>query len=91
MGEVDSGCGRCGDDLGPLLRLPPFPDLPDFLRGKSFAVVDGAIAASEAEAEELLAPFRALGPTVDTFRMMPTTGLNHLHMDPPQPVPAVAP
>ena len=72
-----------------LLRLPPLPDLPDFLRGKSFAVVDGAIAAPEAEAVELLAPLRGLGPVVDTFRMMPTAGLDHLHMDPPQPVPAV--
>jgi len=72
-----------------LLRLPPLPDLPDVLRGKSCAVVDGAIAAPEAEAEELLAPLRGLGPVVDTFRMMPTSGLDHLHMDPPQPVPAV--
>jgi len=72
-----------------LLRLPPVPDLPDFLRGQHFAVVDGAVAAPEAEAERLLAPLRALGPVVDTFRMMPTAGLFRLHMDPPQPVPAV--
>ncbi|HEY5150238.1 MAG TPA: FAD-binding oxidoreductase, partial [Mycobacterium sp.] len=65
-----------------LLRLPPLPDLPDFLRGKSFAVVDGAIAAPEAEAVELLAPLRGLGPVVDTFRMMPTSGLDHLQHGP---------
>ena len=72
-----------------LLRLPPLPDLPEFLRGKSFAIVDGAIAAPEQEARRLLDPLRELDPVVDTFGMMPTAGLDRLHMDPPQPVPAV--
>lgn len=32
---------------------------------------------------------RELGPTLDTFAMMPPTRLTELHMDPPEPVPAL--
>ena len=72
-----------------LLRLPPLPDLPDFLRGQTFAVVDGAIDREDAAAESLLAPLRALGPAIDTFQRMPVSWLGTIHMDPPGPVPAV--
>jgi len=71
-----------------LLRLPPMPELPDFLRGKSFVVVDGAIDASAEEAERMLAPLRALKPAMDTFALMPAAALGMIHMDPPQPSPA---
>jgi hypothetical protein len=71
-----------------LLRLPPMPELPDFLRGKSFVGVDGAIDASAEDAERLLAPLRALKPAMDTFALMPTAALGMIHMDPPQPSPA---
>lgn len=72
-----------------LLRLPPLPELPEPLRGNSFAVIDGAIDASVEQAEEMLAPLRALGPVMDTFAEMPTAGLGMIHMDPPTPVPGV--
>ncbi|GGM06973.1 FAD-binding oxidoreductase [Nakamurella endophytica] len=71
-----------------LLRIPPLPDLPDFLSGRSFAMVDGAVDLPEAEAAELLAPLRALGPVIDTFAPMSTADLGQLHMDPPGPAPA---
>ena len=38
---------------------------------------------------ELLAPLRALGPALDTFRPTPIAGAGQLHMDPPGPVPGV--
>jgi FAD/FMN-containing dehydrogenase len=72
-----------------LLRVPPLPDLPEFLRGQAFVGVDGAIDAPDAEAAALLEPLRALGPVIDTFGVMPTAQLAALHMDPPMPVPAV--
>lgn len=72
-----------------LLHLPPMPDLPDALRGKAFAGIDGAINATDAEADALLAPFVALGPTMNTFARMPATSLAQVHMDPPMPVPGV--
>ncbi len=72
-----------------LLRLPPLPELPEVFRGKSFAAVDGAIDAPVGEAERLLAPLRALGPSIDMFAPMPAAGLGQIHMDPPAPVPFV--
>jgi hypothetical protein len=71
-----------------LLRLPPMPELPDFLRGKSFVGVDGAIDASAEEAEWMLTPLRALKPAIDTFALMPVAALGMIHMDPPEPSPA---
>jgi hypothetical protein len=71
-----------------LLRLPPMPELPDFLRGKSFVGVDGAIDASAEEAEWMLTPLRALKPAIDTFALMPAAALGMIHMDPPEPSPA---
>jgi FAD binding domain len=72
-----------------LLRIPPLPDLPDFLRGQAFVGVDGAIDLPEAEAEAALEPLRALDPAIDTFGTMPASQLGLVHLDPPQPVPAL--
>ncbi|WP_051265929.1 FAD-binding oxidoreductase [Nakamurella lactea] len=71
-----------------LLHLPPLPELPEFLRGKAFVGVDGAIDADPERAAALLAPIRDLGPAVDTFGPMPAAELGTIHMDPPVPVPA---
>ncbi len=72
-----------------LLRVPPLPDVPEPLRGKAFAVINGAVDAPAGQAQELLAPLRALGPVMDTFDVMPTAALAMIHMDPPTPVPGV--
>jgi hypothetical protein len=73
-----------------LLRLPPLPDLPDFLRGKSFVTIDGAIELPAQDAATLLTPLRALGPAVDTFAVMPAAELDRIHLDPLAPVPFAA-
>jgi hypothetical protein len=44
------------------------PELPDFLRGKAFALVEAAFLGGEEEAAELLRPLRELSPDMDTFR-----------------------
>ncbi len=73
--------------VGRYLRLPPLPDIPEALRGKSFVVVE-AIHLGEPElADELLAPLRALDPINDTIQPMPIPALSHMHMDPEHPVP----
>ena len=88
--ELDESATTCVR----LLRLPPMPELPDALRGKSFVAVDGAIQAGAdplglaAWAQRLLAPLRALGPVMDTFAVMPAAALGQIHMDPPDPTPA---
>ncbi|MGN0062876.1 MAG: FAD-binding oxidoreductase [Nocardioides sp.] len=73
-----------------IMRFPPFPELPDFLRGRSLVVLDAAVLLDDAAAVELLAPFRALGPELDTFARVPSSALTGLHMDPPEPSPGVA-
>ena len=70
-----------------ILHLPPMPELPDFLRGRSVAVIDGASLGDEATATAAIAGLRALEPEVDTFGMIPPVGLSYIHMDPEQPMP----
>jgi FAD/FMN-containing dehydrogenase len=73
--------------VGRMISLPPLPELPDELRGRSFATIEVALLGPEAEAAELLAPLRALGPEIDTFAAMPPAGLSRMHMDPAAPLP----
>jgi hypothetical protein len=74
--------------VGRYLRLPPLPDIPEPMRGKSFVVVEVVHLGEPEQADELLAPLRALGPTLDTIQRIPTSALSHMHMDPEHPVPA---
>ncbi|HYY11438.1 MAG TPA: FAD-binding oxidoreductase [Kineosporiaceae bacterium] len=73
--------------VGRMLRFPPIPDLPPFLSGQSFVVVEAVMRMEAADADRLLAPLRALGPAIDTIHPTPTSELGQLHMDPPGPVP----
>ena len=68
-----------------VLHFPPLPEIPDAVRGQSFAVVMAAFLGSEADGRELLRPLRELGPTLDTFAIQPPVGLSELAMDPPRP------
>jgi FAD/FMN-containing dehydrogenase len=75
--------------LGRILHVPPLPDVPEALRGKSFAVVEAVVASPGPAAAELLRPLRELGPAMDTFATVGPLALPHLHMDPRTPVPAI--
>ncbi|HET7129645.1 MAG TPA: FAD-binding oxidoreductase [Gaiellaceae bacterium] len=75
--------------VGRVLQFPPFPDVPEPLRGNAFALVEAVYLGSEEEGRELLEPLRALGPVMDTFAMVPPAGIAELHMDPPHPVAGV--
>lgn len=70
-----------------VIHFPPDPALPDFARGQSLVALMAAHLGSEAEGRFLLAPFRFLGPEVDTFAMQPTAALGDLAMDPVEPLP----
>jgi FAD/FMN-containing dehydrogenase len=70
-----------------VLHLPPLPELPEFLRGRSVAVIDGASLGEETEAAAAIAGLRALEPELDTFAMIPPVGLSYIHMDPEDPMP----
>jgi dienelactone hydrolase len=73
--------------VGRLLQFPPLPDIPEPMRGNSFAVVEAFFLGSEEEGGELLAPLRELGPDMDTVAMIGFEELLQVHMDPPEPVP----
>ena len=73
-----------------VLHLPDMPELPEFLRGRSIVVVDGADAEDEARAAEALALLRALEPEMDTFMAVPPVTLSYIHMDPEDPMPAAS-
>ena len=75
-------CGR-------YLRFPPLPEIPEPVRGGSFAVVEVIWLGEPAEADELLAPLRALGPVSDTIVTMPARELGSVHLDPEEPAPNV--
>jgi FAD/FMN-containing dehydrogenase len=71
-----------------ILQVPPLPDIPEPLRGRNLAIIDGAYTGDEADGAEVIAPLRALGPELDTFAMIGPAQLLQLHMDPPEPLPA---
>lgn len=65
-----------------VLHLPPLPELPPFLSGRSVVVIDGAVVAPDDTADRILAGLRSLKPELDTFLRMPAAALTRLHMDP---------
>jgi FAD/FMN-containing dehydrogenase len=70
-----------------MMNFPPIPEIPEPMRGNSFAVIEAVALLPEAEATELLAPLRNLGAPMDTFAVQPPVGIADLHMDPPEPSP----
>jgi FAD/FMN-containing dehydrogenase len=75
--------------VGRYLKLPALPEVPEPLRGRSFVVVEVFHLGNRVEADELLAPLRALEPENDTLDVIPVETLGYLHMDPDRPVPFV--
>lgn len=73
--------------VGRVLRFPPMPELPPFLSGRSFVVVEAVVQESAERADALLAPLRDLGPEIDTVHPQAPAELLQLHMDPPGPTP----
>ncbi len=72
-----------------VMRFPPMPELPDFLRGRSLVVVDGAALGDDDFGAAQFAGLRALEPEMDTFARVPAPSLARLHMDPEGPTPSV--
>ncbi len=66
-----------------MLDVPPFPEVPEFLRGRSFVVIEAVYLGDEADGAD--APLRALGPDIDTFSTIPVVALSHRHMDSDHP------
>jgi FAD/FMN-containing dehydrogenase len=73
-----------------LLQFPDAPDVPEPVRGRSFALVFGAFLGSESEGRALLRPLRDLNPVMDTFAVVPPAALGDMAMDPEDPLPYVS-
>jgi FAD/FMN-containing dehydrogenase len=74
--------------VGRILHFPAIPEVPEPMRGQSFANVEAYHVGDRATADELLAPLRALGPVNDTIETVSMPALSHVHMDPDHPVPS---
>ena len=71
-------------------QFPPFEEVPEPIRGKAFASVAVAHLGSAEDAEELLAPFRALpGPAMDLMGDVPLSALGSIADEPTDPTPAL--
>lgn len=71
-------------------RFPPLPEVPEPMRGRTFAIVEAVLQEEPTIADALLTPLRCLEPVMDTFAMTPMPALSALHMDPPGPTPGIA-
>jgi FAD/FMN-containing dehydrogenase len=70
-----------------IMHIPPIPEIPEFLRGRSVVLIDGASLGQEADAAAAIAALRAMEPEMDTFAMIPPVGLSYIHMDPEEAMP----
>lgn len=74
--------------VGRIMNFPPIPEIPEPVRGQSFAVVEAIYCGDPADGEELVAPLREFGTVgMDSMAVQPPAGIVDLHMDPPEPVP----
>ena len=73
-----------------ILHVPPLPEIPEPLRGRTLVVIDGAVLGSDDWSASVLGALRELGPELDTFARVPAASLARLHMDPEGPTPVVS-
>jgi berberine-like enzyme len=72
-----------------VMRIPPLPDIPEFLRGRDFVTIDAAVIGDRAHGAGLVQALRDLEPEIDTFDMVAPVALSRLHNDPEEPIPAL--
>ena len=71
------------------LNVPPIPDVPEPLRGRSVIAVRFCYTGENLaeKGEEMLAPWREFGePVMDTFGVMPYEAMDMISMDPVDPL-----
>jgi hypothetical protein len=72
-----------------LMNFPPLPEVPEPVRGRSFAIVRGCHCGDPADANELLDHWRSWrAPVLDMFGPMPFTEVATISQDPVDPMPA---
>ncbi|MCU0522353.1 MAG: FAD-binding oxidoreductase [Anaerolineae bacterium] len=74
-----------------LMNFPPFPQVPEPVRGKSFAIVRGCYAGDIAEGQALVDAWRHWrAPAIDMFGPMSFADAATISSDPEDPVPGVS-
>lgn len=72
-----------------LITFPPVPFVPEFLHGRSMAIISASVLTDYATAEELLKPIRTMeGAEFDAFRTLQYTESAEVYKDPVDPLPA---
>lgn len=73
-----------------VMNFPPFPELPEFLRGQTFAMVRGCYCGPIEEGEEMLRYWRDWrAPVIDDFKTIPFSQAAIISNDPQDPMPAL--
>lgn len=71
-----------------VMNFPPFPELPEFLRGKSFAIVRGCYCGTMADGEALLSHWHDWQPPlIDDFKAISFSEAATISNDPVDPLP----
>lgn len=74
-----------------IMNFPPIDDVPEPVRGQSFAIVRGCHCGDMGEAENLIDSWRGWRePAIDMFGPMPFTQVAAISQDPVDPVPAMS-
>ena len=72
-----------------IMNFPPFPQVPDFLRGQSFVMVRGCYCGPIQQGEALVQSWRDWqAPLVDDFKAMPFSQVATISNDPVDPIAA---
>lgn len=72
-----------------LMNFPPFPAIPEPLRGQSFVIVRGCYSGPVEQGEKLIDRWRAWQPpTIDAFHAMPFSQVAAISNDPVDPIPS---
>ena len=72
-----------------LINIPPFPEMPEPIRGKSVVHVRVAHVGDHAEGERIGAYLRGLAPVIlDHLGVLPYAAIASIHQDPRDPMPA---
>lgn len=73
-----------------LMNFPPFEEVPEPIRGKSFVIVRGCWSGDLAEGEALVDQWRSWrAPVLDMFGPMPFSAADAISNDPVDPMPAM--
>lgn len=72
-----------------LMNMPPLPEVPEFLRGRSVVMVRGAYTGDPSKGAALVQPWLdAMPPMANLFRLMPFSEVGLISDEPADPTPA---